>query len=335
MKKVKSPDRDAFARITTIHRLVSSGRYPNVPHLAERMEVATRTIERDIEKLRDLFGAPIKYDHFKKGYYYEKPFQLPHVKLTEGEALALVFSQHLFSQYKITSFDNQLKTAINKLYEMLPKTISLDLNSISEQISFDVKPPRGEEDRLSTAHEKLLQVISKKSTVTLKYYTAYRDETTVRDVDPYHLRYHLGAWYLIGFCHTRNCVRVFAVDRIISCADTGNIFSIPEDFSLENFLQHSFGIEIGSEPVDVAVRFDSYQARFMREMVLHASQSMEEQKDGSLIIRMKIGGLGEVKRWVLSFGRHAEVLEPENLRKEMQEELAVAIKQYDIKMAKA
>ncbi len=161
----------------------------------------------------------------------------------------------------MTSFDNQLKTAIDKLYGMLPDTISLDLNSVSELISFDVKPPRGEEDRLSSTCEKLLQVISNRTTVTIEYYTAYRDETTVRDVDPYHLRYHHGAWYLIGYCHTRDCVRVFAIDRIISCNDTGNTFDIPADFFLEAFLQHSFGIEIGSEPVEVKVRFDSYQAR--------------------------------------------------------------------------
>lgn len=329
MEKAKPPGRSAYARITHIHRLISAGRYPGVPFLAEKIEVSRRTIERDIEKLRDFFGAPIEYDHYKKGYYYLEPFELPHVKLTEGEALALVFSQHLFSQYKVTSFDSQLKTAIDKLYGMLPDTISLDLNSVSELISFDVKPPRGEEDRLSNTYEKLLQVISKRTTVTIEYYTAYRDETTVRDVDPYHLRYHHGAWYLIGYCHNRDCVRVFAIDRIISCNDTGNTFDFPTDFSLGAFLQHSFGIEIGSEPVEVKVRFDSYQARFMREMLLHPSQEIQELDDEGIIIKMKIGGLGEVKRWVLSFGRHAEVLEPESLRKEIREELEACQKQYE------
>lgn len=328
MKTAKPPGRGAFARITLIHQFVSSQRYPSIRFFEERMEVSRRTIERDIESLRDFFGAPICYDHFKKGYYYEKPFKLPHVKLTEGEALALVFSQHLFSQFKITSFHNELKTAIEKLYEMLPETISLDLNSISEQISFDVKPPRGEEERLSAAYENLVQVISKKATVTIEYYTAYRDETSTRDVDPYHLRYHLGAWYLIAFCHTRNCVRVFAVDRIISCVDTGKVFSLPEEFSLENFLRYSFGIEIGSAPVDIAVRFDEYQARFMREMIIHPSQEIEELCDGGIIIRMRIGGLGEVKRWVLSFGRHAEVLEPESLREEIKQELEACMECY-------
>ena len=99
MKTVKPPGRNAYARITHIHRLISAKRYPNVPYLAERIEVSRKTIERDIEKLRDFFGAPIEYDHHKKGYYYREPFELPHVKLTEGEALESLVNCVVISIY--------------------------------------------------------------------------------------------------------------------------------------------------------------------------------------------------------------------------------------------
>jgi len=298
--------------------------------LAEIAEVSVRTIERDIESLRDYFGAPIEYDHFKRGYFYSKPFDLPHVKLSEGEALALICSQQLFSQYKGTPFADSLKGAIDKLYQLLPETISLDLDGISRMISFDVMPPRGEEDKLACMYDQLANSIAARSTIVIEYYAAYRGETTTRQVDPYHLRYHHGAWYMIGFCHLRKCVRVFAVDRIISCQETGQTFEFPEDFSLEAFLQHSFGIEVGQTPTNVAVYFDSYIARFIREMNLHSSQQIEELENGGIVFRMCISGLGEVKRWVLSFGMHAEVLEPEHLRKEIQEELQEAFKRYSL-----
>ena len=329
MGKQESPGKKSFARIALIHRLVRDQRYPSVAQLAEMTEVSVRTIERDIEALKDYFNAPLQYDHFKSGYYYFKPFELPHVKLSEGEALALVWSQRLFSQYKGTPFATSLKGAIDKLYELLPETISLDLESLSEEISFDVMPPRGEENKLSVFCEQLAKVISDRTTVTLEYYTAYSGKTNIRNVDPYHLRYHQGAWYLIGFCHLRKCVRVFAVDRIISCRKTQDTFLLPKDFSLEKYLEHSFGIEVGKAPVDVAIYFDTYQARFMRELNLHSSQQIEEAGDGSIIVRMHISGLGEVKRWVLSFGKHAEVLAPEELRREVQEELKAALEQYD------
>lgn len=57
--------RTTFFRIYTIDKLIRSGTYPNVPQLAEKIEVKPRTIERDIEYMRDLLGAPIKYCYKK------------------------------------------------------------------------------------------------------------------------------------------------------------------------------------------------------------------------------------------------------------------------------
>ncbi|RJQ05561.1 MAG: WYL domain-containing protein, partial [Bacillota bacterium] len=68
------------------------------------------------------------------------------------------------------------------------------------------------------------------------------------------------------------------------------------------------------------VRFAAEQARYVRGKQWHPSQSVEELgtdeegNDCGLILRMRVGGMGEVKRWVLSFGAGAEVLEPEGLR---------------------
>ena len=59
-----------FWRLYEIHRLISQGQHPNCSYLAEHFEVHRRTVERDIERLRDLFGAPIQYDRNKKGYCY-------------------------------------------------------------------------------------------------------------------------------------------------------------------------------------------------------------------------------------------------------------------------
>lgn len=329
MPSKKSPGKTQYARITLIDSLVRRKTYPNIAVISEKTEVSKRTIERDIEALRDYFNAPIEYDHFKKGYYYTKDFNLPRVKLSEGEALALICSQQLFSQYKGTPFADSLQGAIEKLYSMLPETISLDLNTISRQISFDVAPPRGEEDKLALIYKQMTKAISGKSSVLLEYYAAYTGETTTRTVDPYHLRHHQGAWYLIGYCHLRETNRVFALDRIITCQITDNKFERPEGFSTEKYLEHSLGIEVGQDATDVTIYFDSYVARFLREMNLHSSQQIEDQDDGGIIMRMHLSGLGEVKRWVLSFGNRARVLEPDELRQEIIKELRGALATYE------
>jgi len=59
LKTAKPPGRIAYARITHIHRLISARRYPNVPYLAERIEVSKRTIER-------LVSSNVRKNHLKK-----------------------------------------------------------------------------------------------------------------------------------------------------------------------------------------------------------------------------------------------------------------------------
>jgi len=74
--------------------------------------------------------------------------------------------------------------------------------------------------------------------------------------------------------------------------------------------------------------FDSFAARWVRERKWHESQRLDEQPDGSLILRFTVSGLGEVKRWVFSFGSHAEVLAPEELREEIQRETKKMAEKY-------
>jgi len=124
-------------------------------------------------------------------------------------------------------------------------------------------------------------------------------------------------------------VKIFALDRMAFIQTTGRTFEIPEDFSVQDFMADSFRIERG-EPADVAVRFAPEQAPYVKGKQWHQSQSIEELDDGGLILRMRVGGLGEVKRWVLSFGAGAETLEPESLRRDVTREVEALAGVYGV-----
>jgi len=100
------------------------------------------------------------------------------------------------------------------------------------------------------------------------------------------------------------------------------------DFSITTWMQDAFHAERGGDPVDVVIRFDPHQASYMRERRWHETQRIEELPDGGLILRFHTGGVGEVLRWVLQFGSHAEVLEPPALRQMVIEELIAVHKKY-------
>ena len=76
------------------------------------------------------------------------------------------------------------------------------------------------------------------------------------------------------------------------------------------------------------VRFSPTVARYVEESKWHESQELSKQKDGSVVAEFDLDHTEEIKRWILSFGKHAVVLEPEELRQEIAEELGAMFGAY-------
>lgn len=108
----------------------------------------------------------------------------------------------------------------------------------------------------------------------------------------------------------------------------GKKYRLPKDFDLENHLSTSFGIFQGSGHKHVRIRFSSEVARFVREKRWHSSERLTDSPDGSLEWEADLGDLTELTSWLLSFGRHAQVLEPDSLRESIIEELKLVLQNY-------
>jgi len=106
-------------------------------------------------------------------------------------------------------------------------------------------------------------------------------------------------------------------------------FQRPADFDLSRHFSGSFGVFRGVGDVRVRVHFSRDVARYVREAHWHASQQLDPQRDGGLLAEFQLSTTVEIKSWILSFGRHAEVLEPEALRQEIAHELAASLECYE------
>ncbi|MEW6405478.1 MAG: WYL domain-containing transcriptional regulator [Chloroflexota bacterium] len=330
-RQTSTPGRLGLWRIYRIDAYIRNGTYPNVPRLAEKLEVSRRTIERDLAYLRDLLNAPLAYNRERNGYSYNDSFQLPPLNLTEGEVLALFLSSRVLSQYRGSPYERLIRDAFEKICAALPETLSPDFALVNETLSFNVEPLRGDERQLLKAHQTLLDAIRNRNTVELDYYTASRDEHNTRRLDPYHLRYHGGAWYLIAYCHWRGQTLIFALDRISNLRLTEHHFQPDPDFDIHAYLGDSLSLERGGEVEEVRIKFDPFQARYIRERQWHPSQEITEHPDGSLTLILWVRGLGEVKRWIMSLGHHAEVLAPDRLRMEVLAEVERMGEMYGIR----
>lgn len=149
-----------------------------------------------------------------------------------------------------------------------------------------------------------------------------------RTVRPYHLVNYRGEWYLIGHCLLRDSVLIFAVSRILEARMTGAPFAMPPDFDFRTYMGPHFGIMRDRDERKVSVWFAPEQAPYIRERTWHDTQEIVDGEDGSLVITFSTGSLLEVKRWVLSFGSLARVIEPEILANEIRDEIQAMKKLY-------
>lgn len=161
------------------------------------------------------------------------------------------------------------------------------------------------------------------------YYTASRDDLRERDVEPHLLENIVGDWMVAAWDHWRKADRVFMLSRIREWTVLPQRFRRKPELEPEVYTRDRFLTERGSgEPVEVVLRFDAYQARWIRERTWHPSQSLEEQPDGGLVLRLRVSGEGDLLRWVLQYGRHVEVLQPTSLRERVSLELRAATEHY-------
>jgi len=309
--------RPPLERMLRIHQAVSSGKFPNASTLALEIEVATKTIHRDIEFMRDRLGLPIEFNPARNGYHYTQEVSaFPNIQITEGELFSLVVAEKALQQYRGTNFEKPLLSAIRKMEQSLPDTISLNLADIEQTISFRT---RAEPILDLKIFDALAKAVSQRKQLELTYRKPGQRQPEQRTIDPYHLANINGEWFLFAYDLARKDIRTFVPARIQSVRPTGRTFERSQKFSLEKRLRDSFGVHSGEGEYEVIIRFNARVADYVREKKWHESQQLRELKGGGVELRMKLSGLVEIERWILGWGGDAKVMKPR--------ELAAAVRQ--------
>jgi len=267
--------------------------------------------------MRDRLNLPLEFNPTRNGYHYtEEVSAFPTMQITEGELFALVVAEKALQQYRGTSFEKPLLSALRKMEQALPDTISLNLADMGQTISFRT---RAEPVLNLKIFDALARAVSQHEQLELAYRKPGQDRPEPRLVDPYHLANINGEWFLFAYDHARKDIRTFVPARIQSVKPTGKSFERPHKFSLEKRLRDSFGVHSGEGEFAVVIRFNARAADYIREKKWHPSQTLRNLKGGGAELKMKLSSLSEVQRWVLSWGGDAKVVRPR--------ELAEAVKQ--------
>ncbi|MGC8763726.1 MAG: helix-turn-helix transcriptional regulator [Acidobacteriota bacterium] len=320
--------RQQLERILEIDRWIREKRYPTAERLAEALEVRRRVIFKDRRFMIDRLGAPIVYDRAHGGWTYSDPtYALPTILVTEGELLAFFLSVEVARRYLGTPFEGPLRTAVDKIRGSLRGPVTVSLEEL--QKTFTLNPPPAapvDEPTLLRLHDAILR----RRRVQMTYFTAMRRKVTRRVVEPYHLMNQGGDWYLIAFDGLRKQFRYFNAGRIRKLAVLEEEpFARRRDFDAVAWIRQAFNAQMGQEPERVSLRFDAAQAPYIRERVWHPSQRLEDLPRGAVRLSFETSGLKGVLRWVLQYGRHAEVEAPPALRRVWVKEIRAMAKRAE------
>lgn len=290
--------------------------------LARAFEISERRIQQDLDILVHRLCLPLR--HARAGYYLADCRALPAVTFAFGEAVALLLAANVGRAMAGVS-SAELAAALARLKDAFPPELARLMDTL------DSGGAAGDDHR--RRHLELLQeAIATRTTVHMRYATASRaGAESERAVDPYALVPYVRSFHLAGYCHDRQEVRIFKVDRIRALRLTGRTFEPPADFDVHEYLGQSWGLMRGAArpPELVQIRFAAQAGRWVAEERWHPDQQSDWQADGSLIFSLVVGITPAFARWVLYYGPEAEVLRPAWLAQEVRRQAIAVARIYE------
>jgi len=319
------PRNDQVTRQWHILRSLDAARHGRTLHqllddLPSYLARHPRTIRRDLDAL-EAAGFPLLTERVNgevRWRLMDGFRNVPALGLSPTELMALAFGRRLLSPLQGTEVQAALDTALSKAAAMIPAPAMDYVHKLEQAFSVGLGPHKQYRHHRATI-DRLMQAITHKRTVQMRYYSASRNVNTRREVDPYCLRYVDGALYLIGYCHWRKDVRMFAVERIRSLTPTDHPYQMPLHFDVDAYVQDALVVMRGKR-IEVELEFDKATTAWVKDREWHPSQRTTLRRDGRLRMYLTVADSRELLGWILSFGAGVRVIQPDGLRAAVAEE---------------
>jgi predicted DNA-binding transcriptional regulator YafY len=212
-------------------------------------------------------------------------------------------------------FAQDLESAFGKIREALPARSLPYLSRIQDL--FSARPdPWKDYSKKQDIIAGLIDAILHQRQARIAYFSFNSRKTKNYTIDPYRLVYYRGGLYLYARAHEYGEVRTFAVERFQRLEVLETTFEVPKDFSVSEYARGAFGIA-GGKAEAVEIVFEPQVAAYVRERVWHESQSLAEEPDGRVVLRLQVAPGWELKTWIKGFLPHVRVEKPASLRDEI------------------
>jgi predicted DNA-binding transcriptional regulator YafY len=294
-------------RLLTVLELLQSYKQMSGTEIARRLEVDGRTVRRYIVMLQDM-GIPVEAERGPYGaYQLQRGYKLPPLMFTDAEAVALTLGLLAIRELRFPVDVAAVEGALAKTERVMPERLLYQARALQEAITFNVSPPPAllQNDLIAT----LSSAVQQRQQVHLRY-LSWQGEETERDFDPYGIVFNVGYWYAAGYCHLRQELRTFRLDRIIALQPGEQSFERPEDFDVLEHVMSSVVQMPGTTQVEVLLKTTMEQARQAIPPILGTLEPSEE----GIIFRRAASQLEWTAHVLITLDFPMEVRQPAELR---------------------
>lgn len=302
-------------RVLTVLELLQAHGQISGAELVERLGVDRRTIRRYITVLEDL-GIPVMTEQGRYGgYRLVAGFKLPPMMFTEEEVLAVSLGLLAARQLGLTGAAPAIASVQAKLERVMPANLKKRVRGVSETTR--VILPRGEPSLDDRALQTLIAATEASRTVGFIYHSPEHGRIE-RSGDPYGLVFRQGRWYLTGFCHLRQALRSFRLDRISHVHLLAGTFQRPPGFDAGNFLSESFLSWGRTHEVSVLLHTDPESAAAVFDCHSEGADQFDQRDDG-LLLSTHTDSLEWFAWWLAQLPFGFTILKPEGLKDALRE----------------
>lgn len=305
-------------RLLTILELLQSYKEISGSELARRLDVDKRTVRRYIMMLQDM-GIPIEAERGRHGaYQLMRGYKLPPLMFTESEAVALTLGLLSMREFRFPVDVAAVEGALAKTERVMPEKLLQQARALQEAILFNISLPR------TRLHLDFITRLSSAIQQCQQMRLGYRSRTgaeSTRAFDPYGVVFNEGYWYTAGYCHLRQDLRTFRLDRIVSLEPTNQTFERPAQFDVLEYVLGAVISTPGQYQVEVLMKTSLEHAR---EVISPAMGTLEPSEHG-LIFRRSTIYLDWIVDWLMRLDFPVFVVQPPELREMLRDVAAKAL----------
>ncbi|GAB4376863.1 MAG: YafY family protein [Elainellaceae cyanobacterium] len=300
------------SRVLTVLELLQSHVQISGAELAERLEVDRRTVRRYITQLQDL-GIPIETERGRYGAYRLCPgFKLPPLMFSENEAIALTLGLLSARKLGLESATLAVEGALAKVLRVMPLDLRDRVQAVQKTLVVEECPSNSG----TVAYDVVATLglaIEQRRQVRLCY-QAYTGAVSERMIDAYGLVYR-GYWYVVSYCHLRQDLRTFRLDRIRQLELLDSQFTQPHAFDPLDFVERSLANTPRQYRAEVLVRATLEEVKARVPMAIATLTVLDE----GVLLACYADDLRWFSRFLLDLRLPLSIREPLELREEMQQ----------------